>query len=123
MFWKNAAAAMLTALAFLSAGQSYAGQSHAGQAGEHSPFAHRISCRLGVFNNCFGPDRDLLVDRLYRVTCAEAKDMLEHRGFTRVKTVSCGGASYKFSARWKGKAYALKVSRSTGDLLSMKRVN
>jgi hypothetical protein len=109
-------------LAFSSFGQSYAGQYSISQAGSHSPFFHEASCRFGVFNNCFGPDRDLLVDRLYRVTCAEAKNMLEHRGFTRVKTVSCGGASYKFTGRWKNKSYALRVSRSTGDLLSMKRV-
>jgi hypothetical protein len=123
MFWKNAALAMLAALALLSTGQSYAGQSSAGVLSEHPPFVHRISCRSGFFNNCFGPDRDLLVDRLYRYSCSEAREILLDRGFSRVKTVSCNGANFRFSARWKGKIYALRVSRSTGDIVSMKRVN
>ena len=79
-------------------------------------------CGWGTSGHCLDRDRDFLVDRLYRVTCAEARDILDDRGFSNIKTLSCGGAAYKFKARWKGKNYILRVSRSTGDLLSMKRV-
>lgn len=116
MFRKTATAAVFVAIALGGVSQAHAGDAH-------SPFFRQSDCRWGMFGTCAGADRDLLVDRLYRVSCSEAQDILEDRGFTRIRTVSCGGASYRFSARWKGKAYALKVSRSTGDILSMKRVN
>lgn len=88
----------------------------------NSPFFRQDDCRFGMLGTCAGADRDLLVDRLYRVSCSEAQDILEDRGFTGIRTVSCGGSSYRFSARWKGEAYALRVSRSTGDIVSMKHV-
>lgn len=109
---------MFAALAFAGVGQSFADQ-----ASGHQPRLHQISCRFGMFGNCFGPDRDFLVDRLYRYSCSEAREILLDRGFSRVKTVSCNGMNFRFSARWKGEIYALRVSRSTGDIVSMKRVN
>lgn len=113
MFRKTATAALFVAMALGGGSQARAGEAD-------SSYFRQADCRRGT---CAGADRDLLVDRLYRVSCGEAQDILADRGFTRIRTVSCGGASYRFSARWKGKAYALRVSRSTGDILSMKRVN
>jgi hypothetical protein len=81
-----------------------------------------ILCGNGFPHHCFGPDRDLLVDRLYRVTCAEAKDIVEDRGYSRVKTLSCGGVNYKFRALRGGKAYVIRVSRRTGAFTSVKSV-
>jgi hypothetical protein len=81
-----------------------------------------ILCGNSFSHHCFGPDRDLLVDRLYRVTCAEARDIVEDRGYSRVKTLSCGGVNYKFRALREGKAYVIRVSRRTGAFTSVKSV-
>jgi hypothetical protein len=110
---------MLAALAFAGAAPSYAGMN--GMQNNSRP--HSSECRFGTFGHCVGADRDFLVDKLYRYSCSEARNILLHRGFSRVKTVSCNGLIFRFSARWKGEIYAVKVSRSTGDIVSMKRVN
>jgi hypothetical protein len=118
MFRISAATVMLAALAFAGATPSYADMN-----GMQRSRPHSSECRFGPFGHCAGSDRDFLVDKLYRYSCNEARNILLHRGFNRVKTVSCSGMNFRFSARWKGENYAVRVSRSTGDVVSMKRVN
>jgi hypothetical protein len=118
MFRMSAATVMLAALVFAGAAPSYGGMM-----GTQNSRSHSSDCRFGTFGSCIGADRDFLVDKLYRYSCSEARNILLGRGFSRVKTVSCNGMNFRFSARWKGKAYAVKVSRSTGDVVYMKRVN
>jgi hypothetical protein len=118
MFRISAATIMLAVLAFAGAAPSYADMS-----GMQRSRPHSSECRFGTFGHCIGADRDFLVDKLYRYSCGEARNILLGRGFYRVKTVSCNGKNFRFSARWKGEIYAVKVSRSTGDVVSMKRVN
>ena len=61
-------------------------------------------------------------DRWNVTTCAEAREILSDRGYTRIKTVSCKGTLYVFKARWKGKSYELKVARSNGALRSTRKI-
>lgn len=83
---------------------------------------HWAGCGSGLMRHCSAKDRDFPIERLRRISCSEARDILDDRGFSRIKTVSCGGINYKFTGRWKGKTYRLWVSRATGDLVSMKRI-
>jgi hypothetical protein len=115
MLKTGACAVLLAVLAVSGAPQALA---------DHRPFHRPLldDCRWATSFHCFGPERDFRVDWLYRVSCSEARDILEDRGFQKIRTVACGGRYHSFKARWKGKVYRLAVSRSSGNIVSMKRV-
>jgi hypothetical protein len=56
------------------------------------------------------------------ISCREARWIVSERGYRRVSTVECRGASYTFLAQRRGKNYQIKVHSYSGDIISIRRV-
>lgn len=57
-----------------------------------------------------------------RVSCREARWIVSERGYRRVSTVECRGASYTFIGLRKGKQFQIKVSSFGGEIISIRRI-
>jgi hypothetical protein len=76
-------------------------------------------CRgFNRFDRFYGYER---YDLFYRMTCKEARWMLDERGYNRVKPRACGARYHVFSAIRKGLKVLVKVSAQNGRIVSVNR--
>ena len=58
----------------------------------------------------------------YRVTCRDARRMLQRNGYRDVNSRDCGGSTYGFTAWKNGRAYRIAVSARSGTVVSRRRI-
>jgi hypothetical protein len=56
------------------------------------------------------------------LTCAKAGNIVSGYGFTSVKSSSCTGKVYSFTATRDGKAYAIRLDAASGELTEVRKV-
>jgi hypothetical protein len=108
------AAGLLAAALTLPAGKVFAAQSNVQTATTPVPC---LGATNGYGDNC-GPAR---LQR-YRVSCKEARHILQDRGYYHIEIRSCGGRYHRFVARKFGHAYLIKVSARSGRVVSILRI-
>jgi hypothetical protein len=79
---------------------------------------------FGYFNgwrddDFYAPVPRYFVD--YSVGCGEARSILKARGYQKIVTLSCGGKYHQFKALRKGMRYLLKIRRSNGAIVVVRR--
>jgi hypothetical protein len=62
--------------------------------------------------------RDHIIDP-YRLTCKDARWMLDEKGFDRVRATSCGGKYHVFKALRDGEPVIVKVRANSGRIVSV----
>jgi hypothetical protein len=55
----------------------------------------------------------------YGISCEEGKDNVRDSGFRKVRAIDCDGKRYTYKARRDGYRYIVKVSRHSGDIISV----
>ena len=60
--------------------------------------------------------------RYEKLTCHEIREILYDYGYTRVRSYDCGGTVYGFYAQNRGRSYKIRISASTADVLSRRRI-
>jgi hypothetical protein len=57
--------------------------------------------------------------RDYGISCDEGREQVRESGFHRVRAVSCNGRRYTYRARRDGAPYIIRVSRRSGEIISV----
>jgi hypothetical protein len=57
----------------------------------------------------------------HAVACREARNILKIQGFQNIQVISCGGNYHKLKATKKGVNYLLKVRKTNGDVVVVRR--
>lgn len=52
----------------------------------------------------------------HRITCAEGRRIVDHRGFNRVRATDCSPRYYHYTARRHGKLYRIKFDSRSGRM-------
>lgn len=89
-----------------------------GQPGYCDSYYDRRCHNPRLFNR-YDDDR---YELFYRMTCKEARWMLDERGYNRVKAKICGGRYHVFTALRKGHKLLVKVSAQNGRIVSVNRL-
>ncbi len=55
----------------------------------------------------------------YGISCDEGREQVRDSGFRKVRAISCNGKRYTYQARRNGNQYIVKVSRRSGDIISV----
>ena len=55
----------------------------------------------------------------YGISCEEGRDQVRDSGFRKVRAVNCDGKRYTYKARRNGNPYIVRVSRRSGDIVSV----
>jgi hypothetical protein len=55
----------------------------------------------------------------YGVSCEEGRDNVRDSGFYKVRAVNCDGRRYTYKARRDGNPYIVRVSRRSGEIVSV----
>jgi len=55
----------------------------------------------------------------YGISCEEGRDQVRDSGFRKVRAVNCNGKRYTYKARRNGNPYIVRVSRRSGDIVSV----
>jgi hypothetical protein len=55
----------------------------------------------------------------YGISCDEGREQVRDSGFRKVRAVNCDGKRYTYTARRNGNSYVVKVSRRSGDIISV----
>ena len=55
----------------------------------------------------------------YGISCEDGRDAVRSSGFRKVRAVSCSGNRYTYKARRHGDTFIVKVSRRSGDVISV----
>jgi hypothetical protein len=79
---------------------------------------------FGYFNGWRDDDFYAPIPRYYvdyAVSCGEARSILKARGYQKIVTLSCGGKYHQFKAVRKGVRYQLKIRRSNGAIVVVRR--
>jgi hypothetical protein len=53
------------------------------------------------------------------ISCEEGRDNVRDEGFRKVRAIDCGGRRYTYRARQNGNPYIVKVSRRSGQIISV----
>ena len=56
------------------------------------------------------------------VSCRDARYLLQDEGFRNVRLMSCGGTYHKFTARWRGHMFKVKVRARNGRIIIGERL-
>jgi hypothetical protein len=57
--------------------------------------------------------------RSYGISCEQGRRQVREEGFRRVRAVDCSGRRYTYEARRDGERYIVRVSRRSGDIISV----
>jgi hypothetical protein len=57
--------------------------------------------------------------RDYGISCDEGREQVRDSGFRKVRALSCDGRRYTYRARKHGTPYIVKVSRRSGEIISV----
>ena len=57
----------------------------------------------------------------YGISCEEGRDGVRDSGFRKVRVVSCDGRRYTYKGRRNGNPYVIRVSRRSGEIISVQR--
>ena len=57
----------------------------------------------------------------YGISCEEGRDQVRDSGFRKVRAVNCSGKRYTYKARRNGNPYIVRVSRRSGDIVSVQQ--
>lgn len=57
----------------------------------------------------------------YGISCEEGRDYVRDSGFRKVRAISCGGKRYTYRGRRDGNPYIIKVSRRSGEIISVQQ--
>ncbi len=55
----------------------------------------------------------------YGVSCEDGRDTVRSSGFHKVRAISCSGKRYTYRARQHGDTFIVKVSRRSGNIISV----
>ena len=83
-------------------------------------------CGVWWGQGCFGSHdsfREREDELGFRVSCAEAKNIVSDRGYRNVRVASCGVRAHGFTGLRKGHRYLIKVNGFNGDIWSISRIN
>jgi hypothetical protein len=57
----------------------------------------------------------------YGISCEEGRQQVRDEGFRKVRAIDCGGRRYTYRARQGGNRYIVKVSRRSGEIISVQQ--
>lgn len=57
----------------------------------------------------------------YGISCEQGRDEVRYSGFRKVRALDCSGRRYTYKARKNGQPVIVKVSRRSGDIISVER--
>jgi hypothetical protein len=57
----------------------------------------------------------------YGISCEEGRDGVRDSGFYKVRVISCDGRRYTYKGRRNGNPYVIRVSRRSGEIISVQR--
>ncbi len=55
----------------------------------------------------------------YGISCEQGRQEVSYSGFRKVRAISCNGSRYTYRARKHGDTFIVKVSRRSGDIISV----
>lgn len=55
----------------------------------------------------------------YGVSCEDGRDLVRDSGFRKVRAIDCSGKRYTYRARQNGDTFIVKVSRRSGNIISV----
>jgi hypothetical protein len=55
----------------------------------------------------------------YGISCEDGRDAVRSSGFRKVRPVDCSGKRYTYKARQNGDTFIVKVSRRSGNIISV----
>jgi hypothetical protein len=58
----------------------------------------------------------------YRVSCDEARSILQYEGFRNIKLQKCGSTYHRFKAQRRGKTYLINVRARSGQIVIVRRL-
>ena len=58
----------------------------------------------------------------FRVSCAEARKIVQDRGYQKVRAAKCGARQHQLTGWRNGKKYLIKVNGYNGDIWSINRL-
>lgn len=58
----------------------------------------------------------------YGISCEEGRDQVRESGFYKVRALNCDGKRFTYKGRRDGTKYIIKVSRRSGDIVSVQEV-
>jgi hypothetical protein len=97
-----------------------------GSAASAHPSHFRPDCGVWWGQDCFGagdPFGWREEELGFRVSCAQAKNIVRDRGYLKVRVASCGVQVHSFAGLRKGHQYLIKVNGYNGDILSIRQTN
>ena len=58
----------------------------------------------------------------YGISCEDGREQVRDAGYRKVRALNCNGKRYTYKARRHGDSFIVKVSRRSGDIISIEQV-